>query len=485
MIRHSTKGFVSTLLLAPHLGASPLAAQAPERLAAVATIAREVRDSGAAWGPRIWPGFRPDTIPLLFVLPGEGTALFGWRADLPEGFRPLEGNPGTGWKREASRGAASTATDLGGRRAAQMVVSSVERPALLGLTLHEAFHTYAGSAVRPGKRFGRGENAGLVASYPVFDANNEEGMALEGRLLGAALRAGDPAESRRLALLYSAAREGRARALAREMAEFEEMAELNEGLASYTQIRGAMLGGASLADQPEIRTLEDLLGNPERSFRLRYYSTGAAMALLLDRLAGPQWKARLVAEDLTLHEVLAQATGYHADEAALRRSAEEMFDPAARRTRAQEVTAALQRSRRRQVDSLLARPGVLVELDGSTLPRRFIGHCGFDPINTLQVGDGTVLHTRWLALCAGGNRWQGEFNTPVLQAEGFTTLRAVIGAEPEVRVTVAGAPVALADLTKLPDARDVAIESPGLTLRLSRAGLERNGRVLRVVLPAP
>ena len=162
-----------------------------------------------------------------------------------------------------------------------------------------------------------------------------------------------------------------------------------------------------------------------------------------------------------------------------------MFDPASRRTHAQEVTAALQRSRRRLVDSLLARPGVLVELDGSALPRRFIGHCGFDPINTLQVGDGTVLHTRWLALCAGGDRWRGEFNTPVLQAEGFTTLRAVIGAEPEVRVTVAGAVVALADLTRMPDARNVAIESPGLTLRLSRAGLERNGRMLRVMLPAP
>jgi hypothetical protein len=375
--------------------------------------------------------------------------------------------------------------DLAGRRAAQIGWVPPTHPALLGLALHEAFHVYAGSAARPGKRFGRGENSALVASYPVFDTGNEEGMALEGRLLGAALRAGSAAETRRLALRYSAAREGRTRALPREMAEFEEMAELNEGLASYTQIRGAMLGGAALDDQTEIKSLEDLLGNPERSFRLRYYSTGPAIALLLDRLAGAGWKERLVDEDLTLHEVLAQATGYHADEAALRKSAQAMFDPAARRTHAQAVTAALKQSRRRQVDSLLARPGVLVELDGSALPRRFIGHCGFDPINTLQVGDGTVLHTRWLALCAGGNRWQGEFNTPVLQAEGFTTLRAVIGAEPEVRVTVAGAAVALESLTTMPDARDVVIESPGLTLRLSRTGLERNGRVLRVVLPAP
>jgi hypothetical protein len=474
-----------TLLLALPRGATPLAAQAPERLAGVAAIAREIRDSGAAWGPRIWPGYRPDTIPLVFVMPNEGSALFGWRGDLPEGYRPLDAHLGAGWKPEAGRGAASTAVDLAGRRAAQIVVASVERPALLGLTLHEAFHVFTASSARPGRRFGRWENAALVATYPVFDERNEEGIALEGRLLGAALRTSAPAEARRLALLYSAAREGRARALSTQMAEFEEMAELNEGLASYTQIRGALLGGATLRAQPEIRNLEDLLGNPERSFRLRYYSTGSALALLLDRLAGPGWKSRLVADDLTLHEALAQETGYHADEAAHRQSAMAMFDPAARRTRAQEITAALKRNRRRLVDSLLERSGVLVELDGSALPGRFIGHCGFDPINTLQVGDGTLLHTRWLALCAGGNRWRGEFNTPVLQAEEFTTLRAVIGAESEVRVTLAGAAVALADLTRMPDARDVAIESPGLTLRLSRAGLERNGRVLRVVLPAP
>jgi hypothetical protein len=480
--RQRTKVFVISLLLAFPPGA---AAQAPARLPGAAAIAGEIRDSGSVWGPRIWPGFRPDTIPLLFVIRNEGTALFGWRGDLPEGFGPLADHPGAGWRPEADRGAASTAVELGGRRAAQIVVASGERPMLLGLTLHEAFHVFARSVARPDRRFGRGENSALVASYPVFDENNEAGMALEGRLLGAALRASAPAEARRLALLYSAAREGRSRALTPQMAEFEEMAELNEGLASYTQIRGALLGGAALGAQQEIRNLEDLLGNPERSFRLRYYSTGNALALLLDRLEGSAWKARLVAEDLTLHEALAQATGYHAGEAALRRDAQNMFDAAARRTHARDVTAALKLNRRRQVDSLLARPGVQIELDGSALPQRFIGHCGFDPINTLQVGDGTVLHTRWLSLCAGGNRWRGEFNTPVLQAEGFTTLRAVIGAESEVRVTVAGAVVALADLAKMPDARDVAIESPGLTLRLSRAGLERNGRVLRVVLPAP
>jgi hypothetical protein len=156
VIRQSTKIFVITLLLAVAANHAAGQAPTPARIAGIATTAREVRDSGAAWGPRIWPGFRPDTIPLLFVLPGEGTALFGWRADLPVGFRPLDAHPGAGWKPVSDRGAASTAVDLAGRRAAQLGWVAPTHPAPLGLALHDAFLVFAGSAARPGKRFGRG-----------------------------------------------------------------------------------------------------------------------------------------------------------------------------------------------------------------------------------------------------------------------------------------------------------------------------------------
>jgi hypothetical protein len=68
VIRQCTKVFVITLLLAVAANHAAGQAPTPARIENVATIAREIRDSGAAWGPRIWPGFRPDTIPLLFVL---------------------------------------------------------------------------------------------------------------------------------------------------------------------------------------------------------------------------------------------------------------------------------------------------------------------------------------------------------------------------------------------------------------------------------
>jgi len=122
-----------------------------------------------------------------------------------------------------------------------------------------------------------------------------------------------------------------------------------------------------------------------------------------------------------------------------------------------------------------------VELDGAALPGRFIGLCGFDPQNMLQAGNGIVLHTRWLRICSGA-AFDGEFHTPVVQSAGNTTLGAVIGDAGAVRLTVRGSPVALTELTVMAGAEDVRIESPGLTLRIARTDLARDGTVLRIKL---
>ncbi|MGH7537792.1 MAG: hypothetical protein ACREMF_04090, partial [Gemmatimonadales bacterium] len=102
----------------------------------------------------------------------------------------------------------------------------------------------------------------------------------------------------------------------------------------------------------------------------------------------------------------------------------------------------------------------------------------------LQAGDGVVLHTRWLRIC-GGAAYDGEFTTPVVQGAGNTMLRAVIGDPGTVRLTMRAAPVALGELSRMAGAVDVRIESPGLTLSLARADLERDGQVLRIKLYPP
>jgi len=76
-----------------------------------------------------------------------------------------------------------------------------------------------------------------------------------------------------------------------------------------------------------------------------------------------------------------------------------------------------------------------------------------------------LLHTRWVVACMG-DAFQATFNTPVVQDRNVETLRAVVGADSTVKVTVNGA--------------DVRIESPVVSLRASKAEISRDGRVLTV-----
>ena len=439
----------------------------------VGRLGRQLQDS-------IWPGFRPDTIPVLYVIRGKGTLLLGWRGELPAGFVPAvsdlrepPGAAGGGWQPVTDRGAASTGTSLAGRPTAQVVVDSQGIAALVGLTTHEAFHVFETASRQVGKRFGQQENAVLVTSYPVFDPQNEAGMALEGRILEATLSAPNLQRRRALARQFVAVREARQRALGPDLADFEQLAELNEGLAEYTLVRSVDLaarqrGFPDRAGAEQLRAgkrvgLHKLTEEVTLSIRLRYYATGPALGLLLDALEGPRWKKRLVDENLTVQDALADASGYRANERALRRQAESTFVMRSMRTAADSGVASLRAVRRAQVDSALAAPGVQLVV---TVEGRSIGTCGFDPQNLLQVEPGVLLHTRWVQVCTG-DVLQATFNTPVVQERN--TLRAVVGADSTVKV-IDG-----------PDGA-VQVESPLVSLRAKHATASRDGggRVLTI-----
>ncbi|MFN2572582.1 MAG: hypothetical protein ABR537_13385 [Gemmatimonadales bacterium] len=455
-----------------------LVQQPPQETAArIATAHEWIMRLGRQMGDSIWPGFRPDTIPVLYVLRDQGTLLLGWHGALPAGFVPVASDsraePWGGWQPSADRGAASTGTELQGRRTAQVVVGdSAGIATLIGLTTHEAFHVFEAAARADGKKFGQGENSFLVTSYPVFDPQNEAGMGREGRILAAAEDATSTVERRALAREFLAVRESRQRALGSELANFEQLAELNEGLAEYTLVRSVQLA-ARQRDFPDragaerLRTnkrtgLHKLTEDVALSIRLRYYATGPALGWLLDVLEGPSWKTRLMNQNLTVQDALADASGYRAEELTLRRQAETRFVMRALRAQADSGVAGLRAIRRAQVDSILAAPGVQLVV---TVQGRYLGLCGIDPQNLLQVEPGVLLHTRWLQACAG-DALQVTFNTPVVQESGSQTLRAVVGADSTVKVTT--------------DSGNVRVESPLVSLRAPKAEVSRDGRVLTV-----
>ena len=483
-------------LLAVVAAAAPLAAQEPPAAAVSRLVAVEsaVVRLAAAHPDAIWPGFRPDTIPVLYAVAGRGVLLLNWPPDAgpPDGFALLPGFARAFWQGADVRIAASTSTALGGRSAAQVVVAPDEGDALLvGTTVHEAFHVFERSVARAGRRFGGTENSYLVTTYPVFDARNEAGVALEGRLLARALAARTLRDRREAAREFVAAREARQRRLGREFADFEVMLDLNEGLAEYALVRSLELAEADArfpwrAQATELiadhrARLDSLTSNVRLSLRARSYAAGPAMGQLLDRLAGPSWRSDLEREDRTLQDELAEASGYRDTERALLARAAREVDTAALDRDALRGVARLRSLRRAQVDSVLAQPGLLLILRADSLPNRSFGVCGLDPQNLLQAGGGVLLHTRWLRPCGGGVA--GDFRTAVVQDDAAGTFTAVVGPEDSVRVTAGGASVALGD-GEARVAEALRFDAPGAALAVVRALVRKTGRTIEVT-PLP
>ena len=475
------------LFSTPTLGAQQ---PPPDLFARLAGIEAAVVRVAGEHPNAIWPGFRPDTIPVLYLVPEEGILLLNWRsARLPDGFSAVPGAADAGWQPAAVRTGASTGTSLAGRQAAQVFVFPDASDALLfGTAVHEAFHVFERSVERDGRKFGSGENAFLISTYPVFDPANEAGWALEGRLLARALAARSTSELRERAREFVAAREARQRRLGTDFSDFEQLAELNEGLAEYTLVRSLQLAAADptlpwrAGAEAEVRhhwaRLDRLTADVRQSLRLRFYATGPAMGALLDRLAGPAWRNDLVRHDLTVQDELAEVSGYREPEHALLRRADAAVDTAALGREALAAVARLRAIRRLQVDSALARPGLTVVLRADSLPGRHFGLCGIDPQNLLQVDTTVLLHTRWVRPCGPG--FSADVDAVTVQDKAAGTFTAVVGPADSVRVVAAGTPLTLgAGETTVREM--VKVAAPGLSLAADRAMITRRGTELEIV----
>ena len=477
------------------LGATAAAQPPLETGTLLDSVARQAVRLGSAHGAELWPGFRPDTIPALFVLPGKGSFLFNWRGALPPQYSAVPALPGAAWQESGALGAASTASELAGRPVAQVVVGMPDPASLLATLFHEAFHVFQRVSARPERKFGKGENSYYVATYPVFSEPNETLFALEGRILAAALETASLTRKRELAREFVAVRRARHRRLDGSFSGFDRASELNEGLAEYVLVGTLELQASDPSLPSEWRAgarrhlgeanrrLAGLTGNLTQSFRLRFYSTGPAQARLLDALSGAGWKSRLVAENQYLDEALADVSGLDATERRAFAEAVAAFDSGAMRREAASGIARLQELRTRQVDSLLSLPGLLLELSAAALPRKAFDICSFDPQNHLQVSPTVQIQTRWWRPCAG-RALSGEFNLPSVVDTELGTIRAVIGPETEVTLTAGGTPVVLAEGQTIAEALDVQLLAPRATVRAPKARLTREGRILRIT-PLP
>lgn len=482
MKRASVSSVLAGALLASSQGGAQPAP--PDTVHAIVRLHQTLVDLGPTIGPRIWPGFRPDTIPTLYVIPHRAKLFAQWRDTLPTGFVTLPAARG-GWTDTRA------VSFPRGRPIAFLAVDSASSPgSVVGLALHEQFHAFEQAVAQRGRRFGAGENSLLVATYPSFDPANEAAFALEGETLARALRARTRAEAKRIAREFLVIREERHARLDSSFVEFELLAELHEGLAQYAMLRGLrelarldprrFTRAADAEMAVETALLDSLLVVGPRSIRRRFYATGSAMGRLLDWIGDPTWKEQLVRDDATLQQALARATDFRRGTTVDRRSSERRRARLVQlRAGAERAVASLDARRRAQRDSVLTAPGVTILINPPPPPARRLDWCSFDPQNVLMMASGELLHTRMLHLCGPGVQLQ--FDQAVVENRSTGMLRSVIGAgPPALRMTVGGVPFTPPDDGSAVDVTDLRIEGAGVNVSARRAAVARRGRELRV-----
>ncbi len=445
MIRH----LISAALLATTL-AAPATADA-----GLKTSAAIVDGLDALQGQvDLWPGFDPWSIPVA-VFDGEHTWLFRHPSP-PEGFEAVPGRDGV--QVLAGRPAAlvaNSSAEIGGVTTATLMLASMrgekELPLArrVGTLVHETFHVFQG-AHHPQWR----ANEASLFLYPTDDADGLAGRRLEEAALRRALGAAEPETSACWTRAALAARRERFAALDEDLVAYEHGTELNEGLASYVEHRSrGETRGERLFEEP----------SAAEKVRQRAYGTGTALGLLLDRFdAG--WRERLEADDTqALDEMLAAAVGEgdackHADDE------REALVEAAHRDAAAVVTTRLE-----AVREFKEKTGWRVVV---TAPAQPLLLCGFDPLNVMNVGEGEVLHNRFLCL----KNDAGELG--VMGRQSFSTAAGPHPVFTGVRTLT---------LTGLPEPE---VEDDGERVKISTAGfdadfaatLEKEGETLELRL---
>jgi hypothetical protein len=192
--------------------------------------------------------------------------------------------------------------------------------------LHESFHVHQ-AQVAPARL------AEAEAAHSKEDRYWQEDQAMgedwgrEIDLLAKALEARSSEEAAALARRFLAGREERRQrhALDAALIDYERQLEWEEGLAKYVELaiwrQAAQAEGyepeTALADDPDFRgyatfgrrwsqEMGQMKRQAGREGEVRFYYTGMAQAMLLDRLL-PGWEERALSEDIWLEGLLAEA----------------------------------------------------------------------------------------------------------------------------------------------------------------------------------
>ena len=398
-----------------------------------------------------WPGFDPGSVPLA-IYDDERTYLIRY-PEPPQIFSRMRGLEDVVVADTVLEGMnANTDIDMGGQRIAVVGVDWDADPvSMAAVMVHEAFHAY--QTVRHPDWTA---NEVDLFTYPIRSAALLEMRRLEGGALRRAVTAPDSIREVCWAEAFVQTRTRRFARLPDEGRRYEQISELREGVARYLQ---ASVEGREPAVPGD--------GFPPEDVRERAYTTGHAIAVLLDRLV-PGWKRtlsdsetlvpleRLLADGLEAYRV--PDCGPSPDERARTRSV------------ARDDSADLTRRDARARAAFDDAPGWSVELVADATDPLQVQQ--FDPLNVRVLDDSHVLHTRWVGV--GNERLRAEARDRTAMTRGLPGHPLFAGVD-RFRVTGLTEP----EVSEAGDTLRVTVQ--GLTLSAVGATIERDGQAIRVI----
>ncbi len=431
----------------------------------VFALLRAIDDAAAR---QAWPGFRLTDWPLA-VFDGTRTLLLRHPAPPPE-FTPLAGHPGVLAATGRHPAVASNSTvDLAGARTATVIATPASnRESTLLAYVEELFHVFwlrRHAAFRP--------NEMARYAYPMKDARNLQRVLAEDEALARALEAPDAAQAAAWAATTIALRREREPWLTPDDRAFETGLEMMEGTANAVARTVVGLGPSETARRLRAERAADQL-------RWRYYDSGAAICLILDRLQ-PDWKAR-IDNDAALTTMALLETAVSPAGAGARRAVFSTGETSAFECRAAAAIGELTARQSSVRTELLGRSGprIVIEIGADREPLRVTR---FDPINLMVLDAGEVVHPRYLTLT--GPAGTVEITNAAFTREAFTGLVALTGPAGRHPLTDGVRTVTIVGLRDVPkvERREgrLVVEAAGVRLTLRGAEASTTGETLRIV----
>lgn len=353
----------------------------------------------------------------------------------------------------------------------------------LTITFHEAFHAFQRSPKRSGKKWGY-ENAILIFEYQESSARNNALFSIESKILLSALQTKNKKQLKEKVRQFLTVRSFRQNELDKRFVEFEKGAEQNEGMAEYAGTKAVLLG-MEKAKSKKINVpfenldkqifldkkfyLLNLINDIGKNVRIKFYYTGSAQGLLLDRLM-PNWKTEVQMNGKAIQNLLQDSIPKKALKKNEINEILKNYKYESVLKKEEESVAERNAENLALLEKTLNLKGKKIMIDFSVV-NNINNIKFFDPMNVTMVKPNVRVHTRKVTF-AHNELFTAEFSQPVVEDLPNKKYISIIPQNDTFKITVDGEEV---DLSKGSESKlngELKIMSENLKLEVKRGSIK-------------